>query len=172
MVDWRNVFEEGAEHTTGHAIYMASWIAPTADCHTQQSFHCICSKGELRADQAHRGYSQSADVSNGGTGAFATLNPLYMRYVPDAQGFFAGQLGYGYRSLETFVDLAAAVQSGDVTLNAAEDSGLIATAKTTLWTTAILEAGRRSLDLGGVPVHIEYSLIEGDASAKPSGFRV
>lgn len=27
--------------TTGHAVYMASWAAPTADCHTQQGFHYV-----------------------------------------------------------------------------------------------------------------------------------
>ena len=62
--------------TIGHAVYMASWVAPTADCHTQQYFHYMGRHGELRVDQAHRGYSHSASAAGGGTGALATLNPL------------------------------------------------------------------------------------------------
>ena len=44
------------------------------DCHTQQHFHYMGSSGELRVDQAHRGYSGSTDEAG-----FAALNPLYMR---------------------------------------------------------------------------------------------
>jgi D-galacturonate reductase len=97
--------------TGGHAIYTASWIAPYADCHTQQSFHYMGQKGEIRVDQAHRGYSFSADTGDaGGTGGLATLNPLYMRYTPDNLGYFAGQHGYGYRSIEAFIYTCRSIQ--------------------------------------------------------------
>jgi hypothetical protein len=58
-------------------MYTASWIAPKADCHTQQYFHYMGQKGEIRADQAHRGYTMSTDEAG-----FAQLNPLYMKYTP------------------------------------------------------------------------------------------
>lgn len=96
VVAWQNMAPPAAggasasapDGTSGHAVYMASWAAPTADCHTQQGFHYVGHRGELRVDQAHRGYTQSADAgAAGGTGALATLNPLYMRYTPDATGW-------------------------------------------------------------------------------------
>jgi D-galacturonate reductase len=155
-----------ATATRGHAVYMASWAAPTADCHTQQGLHYMGHRGELRADQAHRGYSLSADAgAGGGTGGFATLNPLYMRYVPDAAGYFAGQTGYGYRSIEAFVDAAASVQCGETTAADVEAQGTLACAGATLAVTAILEAGRRSLDAGGARVAIVYG-----ADGRPSGY--
>ena len=100
--------------------------------------------------------SMSADADAGGTGALATLNPLYMRYTPDARGYFAGQHGYGYRSIEAFVDAAAACQRGESTATEIEASGALATARNTLTITAILEAGRLSLNAEGKPVHIVY----------------
>ena len=74
MVLWSN-----ADGSTGHATYMSSWIAPKADCHTQQNFHYVGHEGEIRVDQAHRGYYCSASEAGNGTGALAAINPLYMR---------------------------------------------------------------------------------------------
>jgi D-galacturonate reductase len=71
MSTWRN-----ADGSAGHAVTTASWVAPTADCHTQQGLHYMGQGGEIRADQAHRGYSMSADAASGGTGALAALNPV------------------------------------------------------------------------------------------------
>jgi D-galacturonate reductase len=166
----------GAPCTAGQAVYMASWAAPTADCHTQQAFHYMGARGELRVDQAHRGYSLSADPGDaGGTGGLQALNVLYMRYQPDASGAFAGQHGYGYRSIEAFVDAAAAVQAGATTAAAVEAGGGLATVGATVCVTAILEAGRRSLDAGGRAVRILYD--DGDSagggggrSTQPVGF--
>lgn len=74
MVLWEN-----SDGSTGHATYMSSWIAPKGDCHTQQYFHYVGHEGEMRVDQAHRGYTCSASEVGGGTGALASINPLYMR---------------------------------------------------------------------------------------------
>lgn len=168
-LQWRN-----ANGTTGHSIFTSSWIAPTADCHTQQNFHYMGHGGEIRADQAHRGYNFSASPECGGTGALATLNPLYMRYTPDAQGRFAGQTGYGYRSIEAFVNAVGSVSKGESVESVSQG---LASANATLFITAILEAGRRSLDAGGKTVKILYAnptapLPEGssvDVLAKPVG---
>mmetsp|Transcript_36257 Transcript_36257/g.43768 ORF Transcript_36257/g.43768 Transcript_36257/m.43768 type:complete len:421 (+) Transcript_36257:93-1355(+) len=148
MVQWQN-FEDGS---LGTALYTSSWAAPKADCHTQQYFHYMGHKGELRADQCHRGFNWSTD-ENG----FAALNPLYMKYTPSGTGHFAGQQGYGYRSLELFVDAAEAVNAGKTTPQGCTDEGVLATIDSTLAVTAILEAGRRSLDNKGAAVEIIYS---------------
>jgi D-galacturonate reductase len=61
-----------------------------------------------------------------------------MKYAPDEEGNFAGQLGYGYISFEKFIE-------GKLTLEQL-DARPLPTLKNTIATTAILEAGRRSLD--------------------------
>jgi D-galacturonate reductase len=68
-----------------------------------------------------------------------------MKYAPDENGNFAGQSGYGYVSFEKFVDAVTNLKEGKVTLDDL-DSKDLPTLKNTLGTTAILEAGRRSLD--------------------------
>ena len=100
-------------------------------------------EGEATVDQCHRGFSTATEAAG-----YASPNPLFMRYTPDEGGRFAGQLAYGFRSVECFVRAAAA---GDVL-----GAGL-ATAAHTLQGTAVLEAGRRSLDSGGRAVRILYA---------------
>jgi len=68
-----------------------------------------------------------------------------MKYAPDENGNFAGQSGYGYVSFEKFVDAVTNLKEGKATLDDL-DSKDLPTLKNTLGTTAILEAGRRSLD--------------------------
>lgn len=68
-----------------------------------------------------------------------------MRYAPDEKGNFGGQTGYGYISFEKFVDAVSALNDGRVTLEELDNRGL-PTIKNTIVTTAILEAGRVSLD--------------------------
>jgi len=120
-------------------IYTASWIAPRSDVHSQQRFHYMGSKGEIQIDQAHRGYTISTDEQG-----YRSANPLFMKYEPDSQGRFAGQGGYGYQSIEAFVSAALSVKKRET-----EPSDWIeklATAQNTLPVTAVLEAGRVSLD--------------------------
>ena len=125
--------------TQASGIYTASWIAPKSDVHSQQRFHYMGSDGEIHIDQAHRGYSMSTD----GEG-FRSANPLFMKYEPDPNGRFAGQHGYGYRSIEAFIEAATRINAK---ASSPDDwSGKLATAEDTLAVTAILEAGRRSLD--------------------------
>ncbi len=105
-------------------------------------------EGEVTIDQAHRGYSIASDASG-----YSSPNPLFMKYTPDAQGYFSGQTGYGYRSIETFVQAAHEIRLGQA--QPADFNSKLATAQDTLWVTAILEAGRKSLDSGGHRVLIE-----------------
>jgi D-galacturonate reductase len=78
--------------------------------------------------------------------SFASPNPLFMKYTPD-EGRFTGQLGYGYRSIEAFIDAVRQINAG--VASARDFDSRLATVHTTQQGTAILEAGRRSLDAGG-----------------------
>jgi D-galacturonate reductase len=106
-------------------------------------------KGEVRIDQAHRGYEAVTDDSNG---ALASHNPLFLRYAPDARGRYAGQGTYGHQSIERWVDACREMKAGKRTWE--EFVGVLPTLQETMVVTRILEAGRKSLDLGGAPVEI------------------
>lgn len=121
MVDWLN--NSGTKAT---AVYTSSWIAAKAEVHSQQRFFALHHNGEVRVDQAHRGYDFASDTSG-----YQSPNPLFFRYTPDANGRFAGQSTYGYQSISNFI------------LGKREN---LATIETTRDTTAILESGRKSLN--------------------------
>jgi len=146
-------------------VYTACWTAPQkAGVHSNQYFHCQCSelrsivpavclgkaahdladlasKGEIRIDQAKRGYDVAADAE----GQLMWYNPFYMKYAPDEEGNFNGQTAYGCISFEKFVDAVTDFKEGRVTIDELDKRGL-PTLRNTMATTAILEAGRRSLD--------------------------
>lgn len=135
----------------GHATYTSSWIAPKADVHSQQRWFYMGHGGEVSVDQAHRGYYMSTDAAG-----YASHNPLFWKPTRDAvSGGFAGQRCYGYISFETFVEAAAAVNAGQ---HAAKDFDRVLPAMaSTAGATAILEAGRRSLDSNGHPIELVYA---------------
>ncbi|GME28018.1 putative d-galacturonic acid reductase [Neofusicoccum parvum] len=138
LVDWVKKTDP-SKRATG--VYTASWTAPQkAGVHSNQYFHYMASKGEVRVNQAKRGYDVTEDE-----GGLVWYNPFYMKYAPDEEGNFAGQTGYGYISFEKFVDAVTALKDGRVTLDDLDKRGL-PTLKNTIATGAILEAGRRSLD--------------------------
>lgn len=138
LVHWENAAT--GKHAT--AVYTASWTAPQrAGVHSNQYFHYLARDGEIRIDQAKRGY----DVADDGVGQLVWYNPFYMRYAPDEDGNFNGQTGYGYVSMEKFVDGCRAVNAGTLKPEDLDAKGL-PTLRNTIATTAILEAGRRSID--------------------------
>jgi len=157
LVQWKN----NKSGNLGTAVYTASWVAPKADVHTQQSFHYMGYTGEARVDQGHRGYYLDTDESG-----HLSVNPLYMKYTPDTQGYFSGQNGYGYRSLEEFVRASSQLNSNSSLAPKSFDNSL-ATIWATATSTAILHAGRISLDNGGAPVKFDY-----DQSGIPTNFVV
>lgn len=139
LVEWVGREEPGMRAT---GVYTASWTAPLkAGVHSNQYFHYLASKGEIHIDQGKRGY----DVAEDAQGQLMWYNPFYMKYTPDEEGNFDGQTGYGYISFEKFVDAVTAFKEGRVTLDELDGRGL-PTLRNTIATTAILEAGRRSLD--------------------------
>lgn len=161
---WRNRAADGSfgGGTLAHALYTASWIAPKADVHSQQRWFYMGQRGEATVDQAHRGYTIAQDGA-----PYASLNPLFWKPAADpATKEFKGQRGYGYISFESFVDAAAACNAG--TRKPSDFDGELATIGTTAGATAILEAGRRSLDRGGMPVELVY---EDERSHVPAGLR-
>ncbi|KAF3491711.1 D-galacturonic acid reductase [Arthroderma uncinatum] len=138
LVEWRKK-EDPSKTATG--VYTASWTAPQrAGVHSNQYFHWMGSKGEIRINQAKRGYDVTADEEG-----LVWYNPFYMSYAPDEEGNFGGQRGYGYISFEKFIEAVTALNEGSVTLDRLDQRGL-PTLKNTIATTAILHAGRISLD--------------------------
>ncbi|KAL9115000.1 MAG: hypothetical protein Q9227_001244 [Pyrenula ochraceoflavens] len=138
MVDW----QKGDTGKVATGVYTASWTAPQkAGVHSNHRDTDMASTGEIRVNQAKRGY----DVADDSAGQLMWFNPFYMKYAPDEQGNFNGQTGYGYISFEKFVDAVNELKEGKVTLEQLDKRGL-PTLTNTIGTTAILEAGRRSLD--------------------------
>ncbi|KAG8928450.1 hypothetical protein FRC01_005928 [Tulasnella sp. 417] len=138
MVDWQSIANPKHE---GPVAYSASWTAPLkAGIHSAQYFHYLGQTGEIRIDQAHRGYYVTEDAS--GKSAY---NPFYMKYSPPETGYFDGQRGYGYVSIDKFVDAARSINAGASKASDYDGHGL-PTIKNTVLTTAILNAGRISLD--------------------------
>jgi len=68
-----------------------------------------------------------------------------MKYSPSETGHFDGQRGYGYISIEKFIDAARSVNAGVAKAEDYDKLGLPTIANTIL-TTVILHAGRISLD--------------------------
>ena len=162
-VQWRNRTEGGgfAGGSLGHATYTSSWVAPKSDVHSQQRWFYMGHSGEVSVDQAHRGYTVATD----GAG-FGSVNPLFWKPTRDAAtGEFAGQRCYGYISFEAFIDAAFACSRGKTP---ADFDCSLPTMATTAGTTAILEAGRRSLDAGGRPFELTYS---DDSACTPQGLQ-
>mmetsp|Transcript_6958 Transcript_6958/g.15180 ORF Transcript_6958/g.15180 Transcript_6958/m.15180 type:complete len:424 (-) Transcript_6958:99-1370(-) len=156
-VQWENLNDK----TLGCAIYTSSWVAPKSDVHSQQRFFYMGSRGEINVDQAHRGCTVAMDDS-----PFASVNPLFMKYTP-TNGMFAGQGSYGVKSFENFIDACRKVNCGQAKPGDYDD-GSIATVHTTMQGTAILEAGRRSLDADGRPMDVMY---ENESAEEPIGIR-
>ena len=152
-VQWCNLNDK----TLGCGVYTSSWVAPKSDVHSQQRFFYMGTKGEINVDQAHRGCTVSQDNK-----PFASVNPLFMKYTP-TNGYFSGQGGYGVRSFENFIDACQLCNNGSKTPDDFND-GSIATVHTTLQGTAILEAGRMSLDADSQPMDLIY---EGDNDLDP-----
>ncbi|KAJ7169580.1 hypothetical protein C8R46DRAFT_1349611 [Mycena filopes] len=136
MVDWQSL--KSPKHR-GTGVYTASWTAPlNAGVHSAQHWYYMGEKGDITVDQAHRGY----DVTVDDTGK-QWYNPFYTRQ--SESGHFDGQRGYGYISIEKFIDAARSVNAG-LTKPVEYDAHGLPTIANTVLTTAILNAGRISLD--------------------------
>ncbi|KAF7975795.1 hypothetical protein HWV62_8625 [Athelia sp. TMB] len=138
LVDWQSL--SSSKHR-GTAVYTASWTAPLkSGVHSAQHWYYMGEKGDISVDQAHRGYDVTVDDDGK-----AWYNPFYMKYSPSESGHFDGQRGYGYVSIEKFIDAARSVNAKQSTPSDYDATGLPTIANTVL-TTAILNAGRISLD--------------------------
>lgn len=78
LVDWEK--KDTADKRSATGVYTASWTAPQkAGVHSNQYFHYMASKGEVRVDQAKRGYEVTEDEG------LMWYNPFYMKYAPDGE---------------------------------------------------------------------------------------
>lgn len=138
-VQWENL-ESGNQAI---AVYTASWASPPADVHSQQRFFAMCHKGEVTVDQAHRGYTTATDAAG-----FASLNPLFWKPTPSS-GKFVGQGGYGYRSIESFVEAVHEVRAGKS--KPADFNGSLATLGECAWRVRLSDvSASRSVLLAGL----------------------
>lgn len=138
LVNWRSTESDKSE---GVAVYTSSWSAPNkSEVHSQQRFHYLGAEGEINVDQAHRGYTTTTDANG-----HAHVNPFFMNYAPDEEGHFGGQTAYGYISIEKFVDACRQFNEDKVSIKEV-DARSLPTIRNTVLVTAILEAGRISLD--------------------------
>ncbi|CAK8988133.1 unnamed protein product [Durusdinium trenchii] len=150
-VTWKN-----STGSSGHATYTSSWTASKSDVHSQQRFFCQMERAEVTVDQAHRGYYVAEDDVG-----FNSCNPLFIRNKPeeeeeeeaeaerrhrneDSLGRYVGQGCYGYISFERFVEAATAITKGEA--KPEDFNSELPTGYSTVQVTAILEAGRKSLD--------------------------
>ena len=100
-------------------------------------------------------------------GRLSVVNPLFWKPARNAiTKEFAGQRTYGYLSFEAFVEAAARCNAHLAT--PADYDGALPTMATTAGATAILEAGRKSLDAGGRPFEMVY---EGETAQVPTAIR-
>ena len=105
-------------------------------------------------------------MSTDTVGQLQSINPLFMKYTPSGTNSeFAGQNSYGVQSFEYFIDACRSINANQ-THPCDYDNGTLATVHTTMQGTAILEAGRRSLDSDQRPIDILY---ETDESLVPIG---
>ena len=144
-VDWENFSDP---KNNGIAVYIAGWVDPTSDVYTEQGFKINVPGYKIDADQSRRGYMTSED----GPG-IKSLNPFYMKYTPNEGGYFDSS-GYGCLCIAAFIEAIGQILNKQKTVKD-YDKTLPTIARTTQMT-AILEAGRESLDAGGVPVSIKY----------------
>ena len=77
-----------------------------------------------------------------------------MKYSADSNGCFNGQQGYGYVSFERFVEAVNLINMGQKKVQ--DFDHLLPTVNSCQMQTAILEAGRISLDHNGSIVLIDY----------------
>ncbi|KAI3647006.1 hypothetical protein MP228_007227 [Amoeboaphelidium protococcarum] len=158
------------DSNSAHAVFTSSWVAPDkAEVHSQQRFHLLGSAGEIRIDQAHRGYETATDLQG-----YKSNNPLFWTYTPDQFGQFNGQQTYGYQSFQVWIEACQLVSDGKLTLDTLEELltvlasdasrvsdntklaanklpfnwQMLALVSTTRNVTTILEAGKKSLVTG------------------------
>jgi predicted dehydrogenase len=90
---------------------------------------------------------------------YSEPSPDYMQAVPDALTGGTRVVGYGYRSLETLIHAAAQVETGQNTLAAIDQAGLIATPANSAFNELVTEGARLSLENDGREVLLQYGVL-------------
>lgn len=98
-----------------------------------------CDQSFLRHSDQYRGL-EYCDLRQG----YSEPSPDYMCMVEWTEGGLR-PAGYGYRSIEAIVAAAEAIESGRVTLEEIDTSGLIATPGNSRYNERVIEAARQSI---------------------------
>jgi D-galacturonate reductase len=123
------------------AIYTSSWIAPKSDVHSKQEFFYMGTGGEIKINQAQRGYTVNKKLSNGIGHNLQNKNPLFFNYKNNG-GYVDLSNCYGFKSIKAFINCVN--KQNDYNTR----TDLVAQINDTTLVTAILEAGSKSLKSG------------------------
>jgi len=143
VVEWR-----GPDGVAFISTHITNWIDPNeSSAMSDQKINVVGTKGRFQADQKHRGVQLVTD----GQGV-EDLNPYFTLGMFDEQAGGTVYSGYGIDSVIQYIDDVIAVRSGSVTPGDLE--GCRPTFETCLKSTEVVDAARKSLEQGGIPVGI------------------
>jgi hypothetical protein len=145
--DARVIWENGACLNVQNALGLPD-AAPGGNV---QGLTMYCQGGGEGAWLAHSDQYRGLQHCYTAPAAYAEPSPDYFQYV-DLGGPGLTPVGYGYRSIEAIVAAAAAVDTGEKTLDAIDAAGIIATATNSAYNERVIEAARRSIRNGGQAV--------------------
>jgi len=144
VVQWEN-FEDGS---LGTAVYSSASVDQSNCSKKREKLYYVGENGDLNISPGQCGYEYNTNSNGSGT-----TYPLYMKYSTSS-GYFEGQVGYAYRSLESFVNgarKANAYKNSSLSLD-----GFFSSLEDNLATSAILEAGKLSIENGSKMYCISY----------------
>ncbi len=90
---------------------------------------------------------------------YSEPSPDYMQSVPDPLSGGTRVVGYGYRSIEALLEAAAQVETGQTTLQAIDDAGILATPANSAFNELVTEGARLSLENDGREVLLQYGVL-------------
>jgi D-galacturonate reductase len=117
-----------------------------------QGLTMYCAGGEGGAMLRHSDQYRGLEYSYLG-GPYSEPSPDYFQYVP-ASGPGLTPVGYGYRSIERIVDACRKVEMDSSMLERIDCEGLIATPANSRYNERVIEAGRVSIQDGGIEVSL------------------
>jgi D-galacturonate reductase len=145
--DARVIWENGACLNVQNALGLPD-AAPGGNL---QGLTMYCQGGGEGAWLAHSDQYRGLQHCYTAPAAYAEPSPDYFQYL-DLGGPGLTPVGYGYRSIEAIVAAAAAVETGEKTLDVIDAAGIIATAANSAHNEKVIEAARRSIRNGGQAV--------------------
>lgn len=141
-----------------HSLFALNWIDPNSStAMSNQRIMAVGTEGRLLSDQKKRGLEFTSDA--GGT---LEPNPYFSAFLPGPDGK-TNFGGYGYRSVRQFIEDAAALKAGSLSIG--DLQGCRPTFRDAIPSTAVVEAVNRSLRSGGEWISIPLARLETAAVA-------